>query len=186
MAYPGKEIVHPVAGERAVFRQTASSTNGELLQKDVYMSVGGFVTLTHVHRKQSERFRVILGSGKVKINGAVTTMSAGDDLTVPPGAAHIWWNDSDAPLHVVVELRPALRIEYLFETVHGLAVDGKVDQKTGLPDFLQQVVLCHHYFDEFNPAWRGMPIWMMRILLAVLTPIGRAFGYRAVYPQYID
>jgi quercetin dioxygenase-like cupin family protein len=186
MAYPGKEIRHPVAGERAVFRQTAASTNGELLQQDVYMSVGGFVTLEHVHRYQTERFQVKEGTGKVKINGVVKTMNVGDDFTVPPGVKHIWWNAGDTPLHALVEFRPALKIENLFETVTGLAVDGKVDQKTGLPNFLQEAVLCHKYFRELNPVWKGVPIWAMRILFAVLTPVGRVFGYKAVYPQYID
>jgi hypothetical protein len=60
---------------------------------------------------------------------------------VPKGTPHVWWNSGDDELHVLVEVRPALRFESFFETFFGLAQDGKVHAKTGLPDPFQLALL---------------------------------------------
>jgi quercetin dioxygenase-like cupin family protein len=178
MAHAGKEIIHPITHERAVFRKVAADTHGELLQQDVYMTAGGFVVFEHVHQYQSERFQVKEGAGKVKINGVVNDLKPGDDITIPAGTPHIWWNASDNLLHVLVE--------NLFETVTGLAEEGKVSPKSGLPPFLQSVMLMHHYFNEMTPTVKKVPRWALKIAFTVLYPVGRLFGYKAVYPKYLD
>ncbi len=60
-----------------------------------------------------------------------------------------------------------------------MARDGKLNNK-GLPSLLQLAVMVPHFGDEIrltSPPWA-----VQRALFAVLTPIGRALGYRAEYP----
>jgi hypothetical protein len=100
------------------------------------------------------------------------------------GADHIWGNPFDDPATITVAVRPALKLETFFETLFGLASDGKLDPKTQMPSFLQMVVILHEYrHDVTLPGVAGMAA---RGLGAVLAPLARVRGYRARYPQYSD
>jgi len=58
----------------------------------------------------------------------------------------------------VVEYRPALRTEVLFETLFGLGRDGKTDEE-GSPRLLQGAVMLKEYKDDayalLNPSGQG-------------------------------
>jgi hypothetical protein len=88
----------------------------------------------------------------------------------------------------MIELRPALRMETLFETIAGLARAGKLNAK-GFPSPLQGAVLAREFKDEITPArdpgipFAWLPLPVLRALLLLLAPIGRAHGYRAEYPR---
>jgi hypothetical protein len=98
--------------------------------------------------------------------------------------ASAWGNPFDEPAQVVIELRPALRSETYFETYFGLARDGRVNRKNGLPSLLQFALMLHEYRDEFAapPPLTGAG----RMHAAVIAPIARARGYRARYGTYED
>jgi len=51
-------------------------------------------------------------------------------VVVPTGAAHVWGNPFDDPATITVAIRPALKTETFFETLFGLAKDGKINAKT--------------------------------------------------------
>ena len=58
---------------------------------------------------------------------------AGEVIVAAAGSAHAAWNaSSDDEVHVLVDFRPALRTEIAFETLAGLARDGKTN-KAGPP-----------------------------------------------------
>ena len=98
------------------------------------------------------------------------------------GADHIWGNPFDDPATVAVGLRPALKMETLFETLFGLANDGKLNPKTQMPSFLQLIVMAHEYRDDITlPGVAGVAT---RAVGAVLAPLARARGYRSRYPRY--
>jgi hypothetical protein len=91
------------------------------------------------------------------------------------------WNESQEEAHALVEYRPALRMETLFETLFGLGRDGKTDEE-GSPRLLQGAVILEEYEDEYRLVRPPRPV--QEALLAVLAPIGRLLGYRGHYPQY--
>jgi hypothetical protein len=62
MAVPGSELVNPATGLRTVFRETAESTSGELLQVDWIADPGWTTGPDHVHRLQAERFEASPGA----------------------------------------------------------------------------------------------------------------------------
>ena len=53
-------------------------------------------------------------------------------IVAEAGAPHAAWNAGEERVHVLVDFRPALRTEVAFETLAGLARDGKTT-KTGVP-----------------------------------------------------
>ncbi|MCW5850798.1 MAG: cupin domain-containing protein, partial [Anaerolineae bacterium] len=181
MVKSGDVIEHPITRERIIFRKTAHDTNGELLQADFYLPPGGFVAAEHIHPLQEERFEVLAGTLRGRIAGKEVTGGPGETVVVPAGTPHVWWNSGDSEMHVLVEVRPALRIEVFFETFFGLAQDTKVNPKTGLPNPLQLAVTLQGFRHEIILA--RPPRLAQRLLFGSLAPIGSLLGYRAEYPK---
>src|SRR5215208_3451761 len=136
MARVGTTIEHPVTGERIVFRETAATTNGELLLVDIYLRPGGFVAGEHVHPHADETFEVVAGTGRFRIAGRECTATAGQRVVVAKGTPHVWWNAGVDELHAVIGFRPALRMEQVFENFFGLGKAGGTNGR-GLPGPLQ-------------------------------------------------
>ncbi len=180
MVKSGDVLEHPVTQERMVIRKVARDTNGELFQADLYLPPGGFVAAAHIHPRQEERFELISGTLHGRVSGKELTRRPGETLVVPAGTPHVWWNGGDDELHVVGEVRPALRTETFFESFFGLAQDGKVHPKTGLPNILQMAVLLRAFRHEIVLA--QPPTVMQTLLFGGLAPIGRALRYKAEYP----
>ena len=181
MAEPGDVLEHPVTGERLVWRQVAGDTNGELLESDLFARPGTHPAAAHVHPNQEERFRVVKGSIKLRVDGGEAILSAGERATVPAGRPHTWWNVGDEEAHVVVEVAPALRTEMFFETFFGLAKDGRTNSR-GLPNLLSMAVILREYDDEVHLA--RPPVVVQRALFGPLAVLGRRLGYRGWYPEY--
>src|SRR5829696_8636391 len=182
MAKAGDTLEHLVTGERIVFLKTARDTNNELLQLDFFMKGGGFVAAEHVHPYQEERFKVLAGTLRFRVRGQERDVGAVETIVVPAGTPHVWWNAGEEEAHLILKFRPALRTETLFETVFGLAQDGKVNSKNGLPNPLQLAVIVREYENEIYLA--RPPLFVQRVLFGLLAPIGKLLGYKARYPAY--
>lgn len=181
MAYAGKVIESP--DTRLVFKETAKETNGELLRFEQFVQKDHDPVPAHIHGRQEERFVVLSGRMGVRAAGEESVLGPGEEVVVPPGTLHTFWNASadGAALHHVVELRPALRSETFFETVFGLQRDGRL--APGRPDaalLMAPVILEHENWIA------GPPIPLQKALFTVLALLGRPFGYRATYPRYSD
>jgi quercetin dioxygenase-like cupin family protein len=184
MARVGKTIVHPLSGERLTFLETAATTGGDLLKIRVDMAPGGTLGRPHVHPGADEEFEVLSGRIQLMSSGKTRVAEAGESVIVPCGTDHIWGNPFDDPAAITVAVRPALKLETFFETLFGLASDGKLNTKTQMPSFLQMVLIAHEYRDEVTlPGFAGTAT---RGLGVVLAPAARARGYRGRYPQYSD
>jgi hypothetical protein len=82
------------------------------------------------------------------------------------------------------EVRPALHSEVFFETLYGLARDGRTDE-SGVPNPLQFAVMLNGlHKDEIYLA--EPPMAMQKALFALLSPVGKLLGYRDHYPKYIE
>jgi len=184
MATVGQTIEHPLSGERVTFLETAATTGGELLKISIEMAPGGALGSAHVHPRAQEDFEVLTGRIELKTAGKSRIADPGERIVVPRGADHIWGNPFDEPATVAVELRPALKMETFFETLFGLANDGKLNPKTQMPSFLQAILMMHEYRDDIRLPGAGGGI-ACRLGVA-LAPLARARGYRARYPRYSD
>jgi hypothetical protein len=76
-----------------------------------------------------------------------------------------------------------MKTEVFFETIWGLAQDGKAN-RGGVARLLHMIVIGQEYRDVFRLA--KPPDIIQRILFAILTPIGKLAGYRGSYPKYSD
>jgi quercetin dioxygenase-like cupin family protein len=180
VARRGEVLESPINGQRAVFRETAKDTGGELLRLDFFVAPGGFLGSEHLHPKQEERIEVLSGTLRCRKGGRERSVGAGEAIDIPSGVAHTLWNESQEEAHALVEYHPALRMETLFETLFGLGRDGKTDEE-GSPRLLQGAVMLDEFEDEYRLARPPLPV--QKALLAVLAPIGRLLGYRARYAR---
>jgi hypothetical protein len=132
---------------------------------------------------QEERFEILSGTATVRLGKQTRILQPGDVLLIPASTPHGLRNEGTDQLRVLTELRPAMRTEHYFETVFGLAHDGKVD-KRGLPNLLRGSVIVRDLGEESGVA--GVPIRLSKVLTALFAVVGRRLGYRAVYPKYTD
>jgi quercetin dioxygenase-like cupin family protein len=178
MAYAGQVIENPVSGERITFRQTAADTDGELLAFDFELAADGHVPGTHVHPSQEERFEIV--SGRMKFRKGLRTIvaEAGDVVTVEPGKAHKFANAGDETAVMRVEVRPAQKMEELFETAVELAEEGRTTRK-GMPKPLDMALFVKEYRDEIQGPYA--PAWIQRATLAPLAWIASKRGRGARY-----
>jgi quercetin dioxygenase-like cupin family protein len=182
MAIVGETIENPLSGERITWVETAASSNGEVLAFDLDLRPGAAVAAEHRHLRQEERFTVTSGTIGLSVAGAERALASGGDAVVPPGVAHHWWNGGDGSAVVRVELRPALESEVFFETLFGLARDGKTNSK-GVPDLLHIAVAYADLGDSCSRLVRP-PLAVQKIVLTPLVPLARRLGRRASYPAY--
>ncbi|HZC13569.1 MAG TPA: cupin domain-containing protein [Thermoleophilaceae bacterium] len=178
MAYAGQILDNPVSGERITFRKTAADTDGELLEFDLDLAPDGQVPGKHVHSKQEERFEVLSGTMKFKMGRKTVIAEAGDVVTVPAGVAHKFSNGGDETAHVRVQVRPALKMEDLFETAVALANEGRTNSK-GMPKPLDFAVFVQEFGDEVQGAFP--PVWVQRATMAPLAAIARKRGHAERY-----
>jgi len=105
----------------------------------------------------------------------------GDTLVIPAGTPHGLVNHGEDELRVMTELRAAMNTEVYFETVFGLARDGKVG-KNGVPNLLHAAVIVRDLGEKGGVP--GPPMFLQQAGISVLAAIGRLFGYKARYDTY--
>ncbi len=180
MARFGDELINPVTGRRTVFRKTAKDTGGELLQVDWIGSPGWTTGPDHVHPIQEERFEVLSGRLGLRVDGTERVLGEGETLTAPAGSAHAAWNADDDTVHALVDFRPALRTEVAFETLAGLARDGKTNGAGAPKNPLLLALVLHEYEDEIY--FVKPPLAVQRVVFGALAKVARLLGYRAEHP----
>jgi quercetin dioxygenase-like cupin family protein len=179
MAYAGQTLDNPISGERIIFRQTAADTDGELLEIDLVLAPDGHVPGAHVHPLQEERFEVMSGTMKFRLGRKKIIAHAGDVVVVPAGSAHRFANAGDEPAHVRVEVRPALKMEQLFETTVELARDGRTNRK-GMPKPLDLALFVREYEDEVRAPFPPAPI-----VKATMAPLVWIAKHRGLAERYM-
>jgi mannose-6-phosphate isomerase-like protein (cupin superfamily) len=187
MAYAGQILENPVSGERIIFRKTASDTAGEVLAFELFLTPDGHVPGAHVHPQQEERFEVVKGTMRFRRGLETVFARAGDTVVVPPGVVHRFENAGEEPAHVLVEVRPALRMEQLFETATALARAGRTNRK-GMPKTLELALFVREFEREvrapFPPA--GLARAVMAPLVWLATRQGLDERYRRPSPVLVD
>lgn len=181
MSKSNHTITNPTIGHRITFLQTPEQTNNTLLQieYDVERPESEPAIPLHKHLKCEERFETISGKLGVVLDGKEQLLNEGEAVTIPPGTPHTFWNAGQGELRFITDVRPPGDLQTYWETVFGLAQDGKVN-KNGLPNLLQLAVVAP-LADSYAP---NVPVPVMKGMVAVLGGIGRLLGYKASYPRY--
>ena len=178
MAYAGQTLENPVSGERIVFCKTSADTDGELVAFELLLDPEGHVPGAHVHSEQEERFEVVKGTVKFQKGLKTIVARAGDTVVVPSGTIHRFANAGDGPAHVLVEVRPALRMEQLLETATALAREGRTNRK-GMPKPLELALFVREFEREVR-----VPLVPAVLVRAVLAPLARLAARRGLEERY--
>jgi quercetin dioxygenase-like cupin family protein len=179
MAVRGQTIVNAVSGERITFRTTAAESGGQLLAIDLELAPGGRVPGgLHVHPVQEERFEVVRGRIRFRMGRGKIFAGRGEVVVVPPGVPHDFANAGDEDALVRVEVRPALKMERLFEIALALAADGRT-MLNGIPRPLDLALFTREFEQEVRAAFP--PFWLQRLSLAPLAWLAKHQGYHARY-----
>jgi quercetin dioxygenase-like cupin family protein len=181
MAYAGQTLENPASGERITLRQTAAQTGGELLAIDLELPAdrrvpGGL----HIHPLQEERFEVVAGTMSFRRGRERIIAGPGEVVVVPPGVKHDFANAGDEDALVRVEVRPALKMEQLFETAVGLAEQGRT-MLGGIPKPLDLALFVGEFENEVQKAFP--PRWLQRVALAPLAWLAKRRGNKLSAPQ---
>ncbi len=178
MAYAGQTISNPISGETITFRECAADTNGEYLAFDMTLSVDGHVPGAHVHPAQEERFEIVSGTMKFRMNGKKIVAGPGETVVVPAGARHKFANGGDEEVQVRVTVTPAMKMEDLLENTIALATEGNTNRK-GMPKPIHLALFVREYENEVRAPFPPAPV--VRALMAPLAAIGRARGHNERY-----
>jgi len=170
VATPGRVIGNPISGERIVIRRSGAQTDGRLLAFDLFLPPHGHVPASHVHPAQEERFTVVAGRMRFRMGRRTVVAGAGDTVVVPPGTAHWFGNPGPGESHAWVEVRPALRMEELFEMTEAVAGAGRF-LGTRLPRITDLALLLLEFQREV--AVPDVPASLVRLALFPLAWIAR-------------
>jgi quercetin dioxygenase-like cupin family protein len=179
MAHVGQTLVNPASGERITFRRTAAQTGGRLVTIDLELPQGRRVPGgLHIHPLQEERFEVVQGTMRFRIRRRRITAGPGEVVVVPRQVPHDFANVGEGTALVRVDIRPALKMEQLFETAVALAEEGRTMMK-GIPRPLDLALFVREFEQEVQAALP--PLWLQGLALAPLRWIARRRGYAARY-----
>jgi quercetin dioxygenase-like cupin family protein len=166
MINPGQTLEDPVTGERFTFRETAATSDGELLAFELGLRPGGAVPIPHVHPIQTERFEVTEGQMRFKVGLRTVLAGPGDVVEVEPGVSHSFANAGDEDARLRVEVRPALAMEDMFADVIAMAQAGRMNRR-GMPRNLFDLALLARTYDQ-EAHGPFLTVGLQRLLLSPL------------------
>lgn len=175
MAMPGDVIENPVSGEKIVFVETSSMTNGKYLSYDYYSKPEQPKAPRHFHPIATEEFEVVEGELSVHIGNEIRVLKKGEKIVIPPGVVHTGWNSGKSRMYVKSKISPAMAFEDYYTVAFRQACKGKVNKK-GVPSLLQIAVLCEK---TKNQLFAPYGVWFQKLFFSIAAPIGRMFGYKA-------
>lgn len=167
---PGRVIDNPISGERIVIRESGAANGGRRLSFDLFLPPGGHVPARHVHPVQEERFTVVAGRMRFRLGRRTILAHPGQTVLVPAGTAHWFGNPGVEASHARVEVRPALRMEELFEATEVMGRAGRFPG-TRLPRLTDLAVVLLEFQREL--AVPKVPAFVVRALLAPLAWLAR-------------
>jgi quercetin dioxygenase-like cupin family protein len=114
MANAGDRFQMPDGSAYVVTRPSAE-TDGAYVEMEFVLPSGCVPPPPHVHPHQVEEYTVLEGSFEVLVDGAWSTLGAGESASVPREALHTFRNRSGAVVRVRNRHRPAMRFEEFIE-----------------------------------------------------------------------
>lgn len=180
MPIKGQVMTNPINGDSYEFLETARDTNGERVTLKATIKSKGYLVPKHYHVFQDEIFEVISGQLTILLDGETNTLSAGEKIILPKNIPHNHYNNEDIAVTYIHTVKPALDFDFLIENLVGLAADGK--SKNGKYGLVQELVTLKYLDSKSYLA--DIPIGIQKVLATTIAPIGRLFGYRAIYKKY--
>ncbi|TVR86539.1 MAG: cupin domain-containing protein [Saprospirales bacterium] len=176
----GQILKNPLSGDTYEFIETSKDTDGERVTMKATVRTKGPLVPNHFHVFQDETFEIISGSLTVMLDGQTKTLTAGEKITLPKNTPHNHYNNDEIPVSYIHTMSPGSDFDYLIENLVGLAADGK--SKNGKYGLIQELVTLKYLDSKTYLA--DIPLGVQNLLMNIIGPIGRLFGYRAIYKKY--
>lgn len=162
---------------------TAESQGRELIVELLVRGDAPGVPL-HLHPHLEESLTVLEGQLEVILaRGETKVLSPGGRVRIPPMTAHSW-RPLGQDVRVLGEIRPGARFEEMWRQFMGLSRDGKLGPRGNQLPFLQAMAMISEFSDVM--ALAGPPVFLQRLLAALLAPIARLRGYQGKYEEYLQ
>lgn len=180
MAQPGDILENPAAGERIIFRQTASETGGAYTQFEQELTrPGAGASAQHIHLQTDERFEILEGAATYTLNGKDYAAGVGEVVEISRGTLHRNpWNRDGGVVRLLRTVTPPSGAELFYETFYGLERDGK---KLTL---LQAALTSHYIRSETYFFPPNLPMEVQRAAIPLVALLARLLGYKPWYPKY--
>jgi mannose-6-phosphate isomerase-like protein (cupin superfamily) len=153
----------------------------EVLELDATWGPHGRRPPKQLHPAQEERFEVVAGCLRVRVEGVERRYGAGETFAIAPRAVHAVWNDGDEEARAVWRTLPALRTLELFECLDGLYRERRIEPDA-MPGLLVWATLLTEYRDVLRLA--AGPPGLVRGVFAALAGVGRLRGYGDVTSRH--
>jgi mannose-6-phosphate isomerase-like protein (cupin superfamily) len=160
-------VEHPSTGERAVFHDTAASTDGAAVTAMICFHPTGPVSARHPHPHQTERHELVAGELQLAFRGHDGPLQLGISVVVPAGVPHRIWNDSGELVELLVQARPPLRTDEFLAALVRLRPPGRLVQWNPL----RLAAIASEFREESHLA--GIDQRLQRALIAPLVPLAR-------------
>jgi len=180
MPTKGQKLIDRFSGDTFEFLETSEDTNGERVTIKVNLKSKGQTVDDHIHLIQDESFKIISGRLTYFLDGEEGYVNEGQEIVLPKNKAHNHYNTNDEPVEYIQTISPGMDVDLFLENLFGMINDGKV--KDGKLPFLQAMVTGKYL--ESPSRLAAIPLGIQNVLMNVLGPIARLFGYRAIYKKY--
>jgi len=100
------------------------SSAPEALEVEASYRPGGSPPPAHFHSAQDERFEILVGAMRVRVDGEEREIAAGAEIEIGRGQVHQMWNPGEVPARVRWVTTPAGRTEEWFRVLDGLFREG--------------------------------------------------------------
>ncbi len=158
------QLDNPVTGDRTTILTSPLTGQAGPLRFRTTLPPGAAGSPVHRHGRLTESFAVEAGTLAFWTEGHWERLNAGDSITVHPGEAHGFRNDSDADVTFVCTVAPGDGFERFLRIMTGLAVEGRT-RADGMPRSLAAMALAIRHADLTLAA---LPGWAQQPLLAIL------------------
>lgn len=182
MPIKGQILSDPNTGDIYEFLETAKDTNGQRVTIKMTLKSKGELVPNHFHALQDEHFEVVSGNLTILLDGKKQVLTPGEKTTLPKNKPHNHYNDTNETVVFIQSVTPALDFDYLLENIIGLTIDGKMPN--GKAGIVQELVTLKYMDSKSYLA--SIPQGLQKFMMNVVGPIGRIFGYRAIYKKYSD
>lgn len=167
-----RTIENPLVQDRVTFITTAAESGGSFEYVEVELAPGGGVDL-HYHLAFTEHFEAVDGVLHLELDRLYRVLHPGQAASAPPGSLHRFFNPGNEKIIFRVKVAPARRFEQMLRISYGLARDGKVRGKTGIP---RNVLDLSVIFELGETYMNGIPIGLQKGIIGILYRIAKWHG----------
>ncbi|WP_309121535.1 cupin domain-containing protein [Paenibacillus sp.] len=167
-----RTIENPLVRDRVTFLTTAAESGGSYEYVKVELAPGGGNGL-HYHQTYSEHFEAVEGELHLEVDGLLRSLRPGETVSAPPGTKHRFFNPGPDPIVFYTKIEPARRFEPMLRIAYGLARDGRVHPKSGIPRNALEMAVLFVLGESFIS---GIPIWLQKAIFGSLYAIAKRLG----------